>query len=215
MTCRIKCKKSEQSTRTKKGQCRNFWEEWKKQNACVFCGESDPILVQADHYKGVKIRELSANKFWACNGGVEAMKEEEKKVRCLCRYCHQLHTRQWLWDKKKSKTHPVVSVKRKVALEEKLKRSKCLLCYRKVSPENANCFIFDHGLNFDKKLKSVSAIVHRKKKLDDTSIEILQREMNWCRLLCANCDQRETRKELWDHAFPTPFEEEKKIFWNF
>ena len=143
------------------------------------------------------------------------MEQELKKIRCLCRWCHILNTKETLWDNRKTKEHPVITIKKKIVLQEKRRRGKCLLCNKKVTNENENCFIFDHGLNFNRKKKSVACIVGRKIKWSDESKQNLQKEMNLCRLLCANCDSRETRKELWGHSFPKPWEEEKKIFWNF
>ena len=66
------------------GQCRQQWIEWKQKHSCVHCGESDPEVLQADHFKGKKIREVSYYTYWSCHGGPAAQREELKKVQCLC-----------------------------------------------------------------------------------------------------------------------------------
>ena len=204
-------------------ECRKLWESWKRDSKCLRCGEDDPQVLQADHYKGKKVKELSNYIWWASHGGVAAQKEEFQKVRCFCRFCHDMETRkdfhgmkQQRRDTKKSRwedRHKALKVE--YVMQEKLRRGQCLLCERKVERETSNCFKFDHGLNHKLKSFSISYYVNQNRCTFETAKPRLQREMQLCRLLCGNCDWRSTKKELWGHEMPVPWQKEEEAFWNF
>jgi len=203
------------------GQCRQQWIEWKQKNSCVHCGESDPEVLQADHFKGKKIREVSYYTYWSCHGGPAAQREELKKVQCLCRYCHDVITKR---DYFKRQTHRTKLTKRKdkhneakkkYVMEEKFRRGGCAICDRKVTEKTVNCFKFDHGENFAEKHFGISNYISKNNCSFKTAKPKLKLEMMLCRLLCSNCDWRETRKDLWGHKMPVPWQKEKDEYWDF
>ena len=221
--CRLKISATKKSLRTKTGRCRQLWEQWKQANKCIQCGIEDSDVLQADHYIGTKVKELSAYNFWSSHGGVEAMREEFKKVRCLCRFCHDIYTKKHFFGKKKKRRNTKKSrwedkhksLKTEYVLNEKLRRAECALCQRKVTAETSNCFKFDHGENYKHKQYTISYYINQNRCTFKKAKPILEREMVLCRLLCANCDWTYTKKDLWGHALPTPWEREANNFWDF
>ena len=76
--CRQSLARSRVNTTTNIGKCRARWEEWKANNPCVVCGESDPQLIEADHLRD-KVHKCSDASYWACHGGVPALEKEFAK----------------------------------------------------------------------------------------------------------------------------------------
>lgn len=218
--CRQQNAKSTRSKTTIVGKCRQQWLAWKENNQCVNCGESNAQVLQADHYKGKKIEEVSFYTYWACNGGPKAQRKEMNKVRCLCRYCHDVITKQDYFKqqttRKTIKHHDEYKkLKNNYVNQEKLRRQGCALCDRQVTEENVNCFKFDHGENFAKKNFGISNYISKNNCSFQKAKPKLKLEMMLCRLLCSNCDWIETRKDLWSHKMPVPWQKEKDEYWDF
>lgn len=76
------------ATNPKIGACREYWAELSAE-PCVLCGESP---TERDHLPelGPKVHALSDYGWWATsgNGGVDAMRDEARKCRAVCRNCH-------------------------------------------------------------------------------------------------------------------------------
>ena len=201
-------------------KCRQQWIEWKQTHSCVHCGESDSEVLQADHFRGKKIREVSFYTYWACNGGPAAQREEFKKVQCLCRYCHDVITKRDYFKKKTQRNVSNQSDEHKTQKnnyvnKEKFRRQGCALCDRKVTKETVNCFKFDHGENFAKKNFGISNYISKNNCSFQKAKPKLKLEMMLCRLLCSNCDWKETRKDLWGHKMPVPWQKEQDEYWDF
>jgi hypothetical protein len=207
---------------TKISICKKQWEEWKQRHKCIKCGVEDPEVLQADHYIGKKEKELSNYSYWS-KQGPEAQIEEFKKTRCLCRFCHNISTKKNFFKHKPNRLNTKKSrrddtnkaLKVELVIQEKMRRGECIHCQRKVTPETSNCFIFDHGKNFTKKNLTISTYINQNRSAFRNGKIKLEKEMNLCRLLCANCDWKFTREELWGHTQTQPWEEEQKIFYNF
>ncbi len=218
--CRQRAARYVRNLKSKTSLCRKQWLDWKDLSSCEHCGESDAEVLQADHYRGKKIEEASFYSYWACNGGPEAQRKELQKCRCLCRYCHDVSTRQDYFKKQSDRKTKAVhdayrEQKNNYVNQEKLRRQGCALCDRKVTVNNVNCFKFDHGENYAKKNFGISNYIARNNCSFKKAKSKLKQEMILCRLLCSNCDWRETRKDLWGHKMPKPWQKEKDEYWNF
>ena len=87
-TCREYVRKSRNNSETnKEGKCKAYIKEAYKNAVCELCGCTDNI--EFDHIDpATKKQRLGKYDWWSWNGGVEAMKDEMKKCRPLCRPCH-------------------------------------------------------------------------------------------------------------------------------
>lgn len=92
----------------KEQECKNEWSHmrWKAclendgcaNQACTERGMASWIAIQADHGTNPKKKDaknntvgLSQYKYWAYNGGVDAMREEEKRIQqWICGVCHAI-----------------------------------------------------------------------------------------------------------------------------
>jgi hypothetical protein len=171
------CRKTTSTLTGEKKKCYDFWQEWKRQ-ACAGpggcankdCVERGPLavyVIEADHTNpDEKVHDLSDYVWWACHGGVAAMRLEAEKVRMLCRFCHRLEktgsaarrsgdpalmpagkrsgteeeVKQCNAKHKAKITYP----KQKYVDAEKLRRGHCLRCKRPVTAATAFAFEFDH-----------------------------------------------------------------------
>ena len=81
--------------------CKTFWEKTKHEaclaqngcptDGCPEKGMASWIVLQADHIvPGTGVNRLGNYKWWASNGGVDAMREERKKVQLICGCCHRM-----------------------------------------------------------------------------------------------------------------------------
>ena len=176
--CCPPCRKTQNTLTGETKKCYDFWQEFKEE-ACAGpdggcanqdCVERGPLaayVIEADHIDpSQKVHALSAYKWWACNGGVAAMRLEAEKVRMLCRFCHKLKetgnaARRYgdpdlMPDGKRSGTETEVAqydAKRHAKITypkqsyvdaEKLRRVHCLQCERPVTAETTVSFEFDH-----------------------------------------------------------------------
>jgi len=142
-------------------------------------------LIEADHQaKFKKVHACGDYKWWACNGGVEALQAELKKCKALCRFCHALKSQA----ERKKETSPTRLARREIINAEKLKRGACLTCKREVSLKTACAFDFDH-INPETKRLSVANMVH--KDWDYFNAHAMD-EISQCSLLCTNCHKIKT-----------------------
>ena len=173
ISCRNRAKKSQQNPSTVYGSCREEWFRIKAElGPCVDCGYAGPAI-EADHVeKSTKVRQLSDYPWWAWNGGVDAMREEAKKVVARCRCCHTIQPTSHTGNVVDPSTIPDVRCsvdtkaykkKKKASINfpkyqfvnaEKVSRGECQMCKKKVdasSPFHSNkfsaspvCFDFNH-----------------------------------------------------------------------
>ena len=97
----IECGKAASGLSPAQKECKQFWEflKWvhcKKNNGCANTecterGMSSWPCISADHTDpSTKVHRLSDYKWWAWNGGVDAMLAESKKCTWPCWACHTL-----------------------------------------------------------------------------------------------------------------------------
>ena len=183
-SCRTINSKSQKGD-TKLGLCRTVYIEWKSSHVCGHCGTRE--CVEADH-TGAKKHACSHYAWWACHGGVEALKTELKTCRPLCRFCHRIHSQ----NQRGVSKCPTRTKKRMYVNAIKLKIGECQLCKRKVQDNNLCAFDFDH-LDERTKTEGISQMVDRyplkkfKSLIDD--------EVKKCRLLCSNCHIKHTNEQ--------------------
>ena len=182
-TCLQRKSRSDINPTTTKGKCRARWEEWKKNNPCVVCGETDTQLIEADHLRD-KVHKCSDNRYWSNHGGVPALEKELAKCQSLCRWCHALKS-----DRERGTTTNVTKLKRRAIIKtEKMRRGKCLRCPRLVTLETCCAFDFDHR-DASTKVMNVSDLVEKSQAFFDQHIES---ELKACDLLCCNCHKKVT-----------------------
>ena len=69
-----------------------------KTHPCVDCGEGNPVVLEFDHVRGAKKKELS--RMWTTGYALETIKEEIEKCEVRCRNCHAIKTaKQQGWNK--------------------------------------------------------------------------------------------------------------------
>ena len=182
-TCRQTLARSNVNPTTAKGMCRVRWEEWKANNPCVVCGESDPQLIEADHLRD-KVNDCSDNRYWSNHGGVPALTSELTKCQSLCRWCHRLKTKRERGTTKKK----CVLKHSAIVNAEKLRRGKCLRCPRRVTLETCCAFDFDHR-DASTKVIRLANLIKKSKAFFDQHIDS---ELKACDLLCCNCHKKVT-----------------------
>lgn len=64
--------------------------EYFKEHPCIDCSESDPIVLEFDHVKGVKVAEIS--KLTKNGGSWEKIEAEIGKCEVRCANCHRRRT---------------------------------------------------------------------------------------------------------------------------
>lgn len=81
--------KKDYQWREKKAIKRNkkFVLEYLYQHPCVDCGESDPVVLEFDHIKGEKFKEL--NYMTRNSYSIETIKKEIEKCEVRCANCHR------------------------------------------------------------------------------------------------------------------------------
>ena len=182
-TCRQSQARSNVNPTTASGKCRTRWEEWKKNNPCVVCGETDPRVIEADHTRD-KVYNCGDNRYWSCHGGVPALETELRKCQSLCIWCHRLKS-----DQERDTNKRKDRSKRKAIINaEKLRRGKCLRCPRLVTLQTCCGFDFDHR-NASKKVMRLSQLVSTSQAFFDQHIES---ELKACDLLCCLCHKKVT-----------------------
>jgi hypothetical protein len=219
-SCRITTRKLNNNERA----CKDCWVSL-RQEACVKyggcinqgCDEKGANawhVLEADHIDpSDKIMALSDYKYWAYNGGPEAMHIEASKVQWLCRYCHRLEKTSSaanrcddpdLMSNGSAKYKAKVRHPKHIYVDaEKIRRGFCFHCHRAVTPSNVIGFEFDHidpatKLSGKRTLAGknggVSGLVANCAKcatLDEIR-HVIDDEMAKCSLLCCNCHKRKT-----------------------
>lgn len=66
---------------------RTFVIDYLRKNPCVDCGESDPVVLEFDHVRGVKDIEVSV--MVSRGFGIERISEEITKCDVRCANCHR------------------------------------------------------------------------------------------------------------------------------
>lgn len=197
---------------------------WKQQNNCVDCGLSNYKVIQSDHVRGTKVKNCTKYNYWMSKH--DELRIELEKCDSRCRMCHVIKTKKTLWENKYLRnkswkgftTKYLYNQKNKklktdIINNEKLLRGKCLLCGLKVNLKNVEGFIFDHGVNWEKKTNSVSSLRGQASNCTAaTAAPKILKEILLCRLLCSNCDWLETKKHLWESEKKNPHREDLKKY---
>jgi hypothetical protein len=186
-SCRALQSKYQKLETTKVGQCKKLWEEWRDSHACLHCGTTD--CIEADHLdRSKKVHQCSDYPWWACHGGVKALKKELAKVRPLCCFCHRVHTQ----SQRGILKDPTVMKKRRHVEAIKMRIGCCQTCQRKVTPETLCAFDFNH-LDVETKRDNISTMVHSYKLKE--FFKYIGPETELCSLECANCHWKYTRAQ--------------------
>ena len=208
--------------------CKDEWEKMRRE-ACAKhggcpkrgCSEKEMaswICISADHVDPkTKVHDLSHYVWWACHGGVDAMRQEAQKCEWMCMCCHLLEPTSKT-GRELSGTRPSyerVREKEAYVNARKLVIGTCQYdgCGRVVTKENVRSFSFDHT---DPKTKAthethphliqkayvggVSGIVHNSTTSLAYAKPFLDAEMGMCRLLCENCHKcrKPQKRGRWD-----------------
>lgn len=210
-TCRMSIAKCLLSgPKSKTATCRRWWDDWRRNNPCIDCGETNVHVLSADHrLHSNKVRKLSDTRYWGTHGGAAAMQKEISKCVSRCIICHRIRTRK---DKQVHLGKPNVLTRSYIRyrfirndLTDYVNNIKCTIgecfhCKRRVTPNNACGFDFDHLVSGTKQ-KNVSDWVVNARSMNRT--KDIDKEIERCVLLCANCHQLKTR-ELLDLGYIRP-----------
>lgn len=184
LTCRESNSRAAINPTTKRGKCRQAWQNWKDEHVCAQCGDARHI--EADHFLGNKVHQCSEYPWWARHGGTEALALELAKCQPLCGFCHRLKS-----DKERgTEINRSKLRKRKIINAEKLQVGVCEDCGRRCTAENSVAFDWAHK-NRETKTIAISKLVN---KSEAYFAEHWLKEREKCRLLCCMCHKNETLK---------------------
>jgi len=179
------CRTTNNTLTGKEKACKEFWDATRDamclaQNGCrhadcVERGELATYVLEGDHVdpKGLldpankKVHALSDYYWWACHGGVAAMRAEVPKLQWPCRFCHALEKTGAAGNRSgdpvlmppgkyngneeeitqyKAKHHAKICFPKQqyVDFEKLHKRTCCLRCNRPVTKATVVAFEFDH-----------------------------------------------------------------------
>ena len=204
--CREIVKRSNNNPNTTTGQCKFFYKKMREEAVCEVCSSSENI--EFDHLDpSKKTHSLSSYMFWSCNGGVNAMKEEFKKCRPLCRMCHDQHTQKThkrkyasademptftQAEKQAKRQRQYTDDKAAYVLSLKMAIGGCEHCQVSVNPKNSRSFHFAHK-NAAEKLYNVSNLVSSYSATLKTAKPKIDAEVKKCLLLCCDCHKKITK----------------------
>ena len=163
----------------------------KKGQKCVDCGyDVDVRALDFAHIdRKNKYKNHKGNTVHLSNlGTIKRMEDELPKCKLQCKWCHRLETKLQIdalypIPKDRTKLKPARRyklIKQAFVNAEKMKRTACLRCHRKVELATCVCFDFDHRDPSSKMFEMGSAISLK-------SVKILAEEMVKCDLLCCIC----------------------------
>ena len=164
-----------------------------KSDGCAQCGFENVLALQFAHYKReTKHRSRNGKLITPSILGPKLLKKELPLMRVLCANCHRLETFNEYKSNPSQKPSAVqmrkaTKVFKQIAIDEKLKRGKCLQCEKKVREDICCMFDFDHR-NPKEKVSDISQMLSY-----GYTFEQIQDEMEKCDLLCANCHQIKTQ----------------------
>ena len=196
LTCRLNVIKYSNKPGSQKYEARQHYKELKKNlPPCEICGDDDYYHKEFDHFDAEGKIDINNKK----KGGVgemntiEDIDKEAKKCRCLCRKCHTKITVQRR--KEKYGDSPPRELKKtkflRLVADTKRKIGGCQAenCTDVFDPENLSFYEFDH-IDCTTKIKDITAMTSGSYEMD-----ILQKEIDKCVLLCAYCHYHRTRKQ--------------------
>ena len=119
---------------------KRYRDEIKSKSSCVICGENNPLLLEFDH-----IDPKTKNKNNFKNPSVKRLKEEYKKCRVLCVWCHRIHTAKQIEEKKKKYENNMLYTDEENYMELDNLSKKCngILCNDK--KRHSSFFYFRNG----------------------------------------------------------------------
>lgn len=206
-SCRESHSRSKHNPVTNPGQCRVLWNTLR--NApCSDCGRTDGVEYDHQPALGAKLHKVSAWQWWACHGGVEAMRNEVAKCVPRCAVCHRMQPSFAKFAKRKyvstsdmpeeSRANRAAKRQRqhqddklRYVSERKLALGGCEDCALDVTLDTVHCFDFAH-VDAAKKQCTVSTVCYGGGTLQRAK-QTIDDEIARCRLLCCVCHRRETR----------------------
>lgn len=159
---------------------------------CVDCGTEDLEVLEFDHVIDNKVAEVRrVNNY-------EGMLNESKKCLLRCCNCHMIKTKQTVKvdkideDNTRQGTEFVRIYReraRNYVKNVKMNSSGCIECGW-FDEDNLQVLHFDH-INEDDKEHNIARLVSTGR-----SLEVIQYEINKCRLLCSNCHRKRTLRQF-------------------
>lgn len=161
-------------------------EARQSQGKCANCDETDVRVFEFAHFNR-EDKEVSVT----THQNLSKVREEFKKGRFLCVWCHRLETKAEN-EQIHSQTPSAISQRnaRNYINLIKLEIGACCFCNIKVTDETFSCFEFDH-IDPATKTDTVSSLALGSK-------EILHEELEKCRLLCCKCHRLRTIEQAKD-----------------
>ncbi len=156
---------------------------------CVDCKESNVHVLECDHINpeqkskqknGIKVRSMNHN-------SLKQLPIELKKCEVRCAFHHRLKTQNNI-PYHPAKHYGYVKKNREAVRHIKVELKKCQHCNRETSYETAPAFDFDH-IDGTKKTNGIHEM------MSTHSLEEIKKELENCRLLCANCHRLVTAKQ--------------------
>jgi len=141
-------------------------------DGCSQCGESNPARLDF-HHREDDDRFMPVNKLVPYGFGKERIQEGIDKRELLCANCHRKHHAGPFSTNTRQRRVEL----RYWLLKQKADSTGCKRC----EEENPHCLDFHH-LHKEEKTRSVSQLINY-----EVSKEELQKEINKCEILCANC----------------------------
>jgi hypothetical protein len=175
---------------TTKGKLKTLITESRRaQGKCANCEETDIRLFEFAHYS----REDKTLRSVSQHQCLSAVREEFKKGRWLCVWCHRRETtdENLLLYKEKTKASRERSRSKKYVDDIKLNIGQCCLCELAITPDTLNFFEFDH-IDQSTKSSTISNLIGFAKKTIDA-------EIAKCRLLCCKCHRLHTIAQANEH----------------
>jgi hypothetical protein len=157
--------------------------------SCVDCGESDPVVLEFDHVRGVKDRSISdaVRKL-----GVRRLLEEIAKCEIRCVNCHKRATvqrgRHWRLDL----SHPNSRPERRLSRPDRERGQRMLATFLRIhgcvdcGESDPVVLEFDHVRGT--KLAAVTSMVSRTTR----ALGVIRDEIAKCDVRCGNCHRRKT-----------------------
>ena len=141
-----------------------------EQGKCANCDETDIRLFEFAH-NSRDIKEIDVQHCF----NIDKLKNEFTKGRWLCVWCHRIET-----------YNEIVATRVKIQGREyikntKMKIGKCALCHVVITKDTIVCFDFDHSTKY----KNIA-------QLTSHTANIIQTEIDKCRLLCCKCHRLHT-----------------------
>lgn len=181
--CSKMTSRQRQGANTKGARLLQTYIELKKAGNCVDCAEDDWRVLEFDHVRGDKIKEVRRMTT------EKTMREEAAKCELRCCNCHltkSYHTEGTHRIKNPVTYHHKRRATARSYVEAYKLKNGCIDCGEK----DDRCLQFDH-VDPGNKFKNISRLIS-----SSASIETIKLEIQKCELRCGNCHRLKTLKQF-------------------